>query len=387
MDLVLATIPKSTPTKTLEGVHNAMAEACKVVNVLQPGMSQIQAVLQQIEDYLAKAVGGLDIVDKILGAIKIALQVCKYLGKLIPYVGEALSQIAGYIEGMKIEDTIRKVLQRIKDLVEKVRSGVMKNIRTAIVTISSKVNKIAEELPRYVDTANIMAALFSLVDISIYGIFGTTTDGEIKKLIDTTLQGLEKLANGAKQGIDTLKTAFEPFTRFLEEIWKDVKENILGPINKGFGTIIDSLQPIFHWIKDVVSSCDTIKEWFQPFFWVLDKLEWIVKRTIGWLIDKAKSVFNLDRIFDWFKEKINELLEASGINAIYGEVEGMLQRGLQPCYDRLAELLAPIGDRLGIEQAYREFTKHLSAFQEDPAGHTAELLQKGEISEDSADEN
>jgi hypothetical protein len=87
-----------------------MAQVCRVVNVLQPGMSQIQAILQQqIEDYLAKAAGGLDFVDKILSAIKIALQVCKYLGKLIPYLKFR------NIEGMKMENAIRKVLQRIKD--------------------------------------------------------------------------------------------------------------------------------------------------------------------------------------------------------------------------------------------------------------------------------
>jgi hypothetical protein len=87
-------------------------------------------------------------------------------------------------------------------------------------------------------------------------------------------------------------------------------------------------------------------------FW--DKFKWILKRTIGWLIDKAKPVFNLDRKFDWLREKINKLLDASGINAVYSEVEGMLQRMLQPCYDGLAELSAPIGGRLGIEQAYQE---------------------------------
>ncbi|GJC86340.1 hypothetical protein ColLi_09178 [Colletotrichum liriopes] len=265
---------KSTATKTLEDVSSVLDQTKSIIGNVHLPMAQIVIIFNKFDGYIADALDFLGFVDEILKVLHEGLQLCKYLGQLIPEVGPILANAAAMIERLQIEQTVRKIVHQVRSLVEKGRDGVVKRVKQAATQVSAKLESLLNQLPGWIDTLTIVSKLFHLVDVGAYLFSGGRTDDLIK-------EALKKLAGGALEKIELVKASLEPVEAFLKGVWTSFRDAILKPLQEGFSAILATLRPVMDVVRRCLDICGTIKDWFQPFFWVLSIAVTVVEFSKG----------------------------------------------------------------------------------------------------------
>ncbi|GKT61037.1 hypothetical protein ColTof4_01150 [Colletotrichum tofieldiae] len=365
---------KSTATKTLEDVSSVLDQTKSIIGNVHLPMAQIVIIFNKLDGYIADALDFLGFVDEILKVLHEGLQLCKYLGQLIPEVGPILANAAAMIERLQIEQTVRKIVHQVRSLVEKGRDGAVKRIKQAATQVSAKLESLLNQLPGWIDTLTIVSKLFHLVDVGAYLFSGGKTDDLIK-------EALKKLAGGALEKIELVKASLEPVEAFLKGVWASFRDAILKPLQEGFSAILGTLRPVMDVVRKCLDICSTIKDWFQPFFWVLGReklirgsqnaVQWIFQRTVGWLIDKVMKELGFK---DFIESLVQRIKDALGITRIEEEIRQLMESAVQEVLKPLAEIADPEQVK-SIAVTVVEFSKGIEELRKDPAQKLIKLFQ------------
>lgn len=383
------TVLKSTATRSIDQVSSILAETKDLLGRVHPPIAKLVVIFNKLDGYIADALGFLGFVDSILRVLHDGLQLCKYLGELIPEVGPILAEAAAMTERLQIEQTARKIVGQVRSLVEKGRDGVVKKVKAAASQISARLESLLDDLPSWTDTLAIMGKLFYLFDVGAYIFTGGTTDELIK-------EALASLAGGALQKAQDVKTALQPVLGFLDNVWTKFRDAIVKPIEDGFGKILDMLRPVMGAVQKCVDICSTIKQWFEPFFWVLvrppasilslvrpsrkvikltilfqDAIQWVFEKTVGWLIDKIMDELGLRSFIDGLVQKAKD---AIGITRIEEEIKKMMESAMQGILTPLETIVSPDNAK-SIAVTVVEFSRDIQKIRKDPAQALIKVIQ------------
>ncbi|KXX72978.1 hypothetical protein MMYC01_210444 [Madurella mycetomatis] len=357
-------VVKSTATKSLDQVSSILAETKDLLGRVHLPIAKLVVIFTKLDGYIADALGFLGFVDSILRVLHDGLQLCKYLGELIPEIGPILADAAAMIERLQIEQTVRKIVGQVRSLVEKGRDGVVKKVKAAASQISARLESLLDVLPSWTDTLAMMGKLFYLFDVGAYIFTGGTTDELIR-------EALASLAGGALQKAQDVKTALQPVLDFLDNVWATFRDAIVKPIEHGFGEILDTLRPVMSVVQKCVDVCNTIKQWFEPFFWVLDAIQWIFEKTVGWLIDKVMNELGLRNFIDGLVQKVKD---AIGITRIEEEIKKMMGSAMQGVLTPLKTIASPDNAK-SIAVTVVEFSQDIQKIRKDPAQALIKVIQ------------
>lgn len=111
----------SAPTNGVIALEKTLTTADETLRKVHPPVARLAVIVTDIDGYLADGVWFTGYVENLLKMLKQALQMCKYLGELIPEVGPILADAASMIEKFNIEDKVRRVVHEIKAILKRVR--------------------------------------------------------------------------------------------------------------------------------------------------------------------------------------------------------------------------------------------------------------------------
>jgi hypothetical protein len=111
---------ESLGTKNVKLFKSCLTEVNGKLTQVHPPIAQLVVIVTKLDGYMAEGVTFAGYVEDLLRVLKAALQMCKYLGELIPEVGPILADAASFIERLNIEDKVRKVVHEIKSILKKV---------------------------------------------------------------------------------------------------------------------------------------------------------------------------------------------------------------------------------------------------------------------------
>ena len=74
----------------------------------------------RVDGYFGDASRFLDVVKKVCDLLKDGLDLCKWVGRMIPEVGPIIARAASYIENLHITQTIGDAAKAIEDAINNV---------------------------------------------------------------------------------------------------------------------------------------------------------------------------------------------------------------------------------------------------------------------------
>jgi hypothetical protein len=101
-------------------LRTLMSDANTVICTVHTPIAELAVIATKLDGYMGEGLAFTGFVDDLLGILKTAIQICRYLGGLIPTIGPILANTAKYIEGLGVEDTVRKVVHEMRTIIEKV---------------------------------------------------------------------------------------------------------------------------------------------------------------------------------------------------------------------------------------------------------------------------
>lgn len=115
------TFEKSLATKSLETVSDKLGTTKDLVLRVNPPVQELAALLIRVDGYFGDASNFLSMIDTIGDLLHEALQLCQWVGDMIPVVGPIVAEMATIMENTQIEQSIRKIAGEIKSVIQEVR--------------------------------------------------------------------------------------------------------------------------------------------------------------------------------------------------------------------------------------------------------------------------
>lgn len=113
----------STLSKGLLTIDTTLHSVNDLLGRARPPILDLVVVINMFDGYIAGSEEFFSFIEKVLNVIHECLQLCRHLGQLIPVVGQTLSTAAKFIESSQIEQTVRKVVDKMKEIIKNVRAS------------------------------------------------------------------------------------------------------------------------------------------------------------------------------------------------------------------------------------------------------------------------
>jgi hypothetical protein len=122
MTIIKTPALQSKPTLSLMKVNNSLGELNSQVSQIRPPIDTLALDLTKLKNELLNPAIQLCLdISQFCEGLHAALEFCKLL-RPTPFIGQLVSQLANAIEGLRIEQTVKDVVNDIRSALEKVRA-------------------------------------------------------------------------------------------------------------------------------------------------------------------------------------------------------------------------------------------------------------------------
>ncbi|KAF1835855.1 hypothetical protein BDW02DRAFT_596953 [Decorospora gaudefroyi] len=348
--------------KVLDNVNTALLKTGTLIRTdLHPPIARLVITISALDGYLSKAEDMLSIVNSIVTFVKEAMTIAKYLAGVIPVVGPVIADLVTAVERFNIENMISTIVGDMRKILRAARDTVVSSIKNAAATVLSHLEGVMAHIPSWSETLDLMKYIFLGIDL-----FAELFKGIFHDQVEKTYGQLQTLVQGPCDLFHDIENAVQPILNFVKGALVEFETAVAGPLQQGFGALMDTFSPVLDVLKSAISKCDIIKSWFEPLFWVLHWFEKLIEATFGKLLKRIEDELGLSKLIATIKGKIQDIFH---ITDLKHSVDSIIHDGL----GAVKQPLESLKDLQLVEKA-QELTNHLQAFRSDPTGAALDML-------------
>jgi hypothetical protein len=113
-------IEESLATTSLTKASVGLNATSQLLLRINPPVQELTGLLVRVDGYFGDADSFFTTISRLCTLLHDALQLCKWVGELIPEVGPVIADAATTIENWQIEQKIRKIADDIDNAIKKV---------------------------------------------------------------------------------------------------------------------------------------------------------------------------------------------------------------------------------------------------------------------------
>ncbi|KAK0515155.1 hypothetical protein JMJ35_002534 [Cladonia borealis] len=361
--------PKSKATLAMVEADKSLVNINGVIIDIKTPFSALVVDLNALSNQFINP--GLQFCDDILrlcDSLNKALLLCNFLSPF-PFIRDIVTVVKNVIEKMQIEKSVRKVVGEVKAMFIKARDTTMKPIVNASNKILRNLQALSDKLQPCRHMLATMTNLFNLIDLSIYVLFDNRpTD----KSITDSLAPLEQMAAKFGRQIDVTQSSLTPLKDFAAgEVFKNFKKAIAGPLSNELAPLQQRVRELQNKMGPLVDSMTRATDKLGPVKWVLGKFEWLVRKTVGRIVEFIIENTPLKRLVNEVSKKIEEAL---GVTVLKDKVSKALGAALETLQNVLTTLQTQTESAVAL---FDVFIKDLNGFLGIPSTKLLEVISKG----------
>ncbi|KAI0198440.1 hypothetical protein F4808DRAFT_258390 [Astrocystis sublimbata] len=145
---------------------------------------------------------------------------------------------------------------------------------------------------------------------------------------DMTNRAVESLGQsltGSAISVQALESTLRPIRDVLDTTWSTFKDTLTKPFRDDLAGFLDCMRPILEVVKKCRDVCDKLRGWFQPHFWILDAIYWVLEHTLRSLIESGTHTIGVDEVILRFISQVKAILS---IDTIENIIEGLVSSSM-----------------------------------------------------------